>query len=112
MFSDSIASKTYNYSDRYEQTLQYLYETIKDKIEEMTRLSLDEFLAYCCYFIVKEIRTKSSPQSIEDYLKSVFLKLVGIIPLHNVRTIQFDATVDDKQTRCITVENPNSFEYA
>lgn len=110
-FSDYTSSKFFDYSDRHERTLIDYCKTIEDKIDAKSRLSLDEFLTYCCYFIAQKIRSNQSVQHIEDSLKISFIKLADIVPLKGVKTVQFDASIDDKQTRCVVVENPDSLEY-
>lgn len=110
-FSESSSSKSFDYSDRHEQTLIDYCETIEDKIDAKLKLGLDEFLTYCCYFIAQKIRSKQPVQNIENNLKIAFIKLADLVPLKDIKTVQFDATVDDKQTRYIVVENPNNLEY-
>lgn len=80
---------------------------IKEKIDLGLQVSLEEFLAYYCNFISNKIRMNISDEAIEQDLISVCNDMVSYVPFNDVKKIQFEAVIDNKQKRLVSLQIPS-----
>lgn len=106
-FTHSTASEFFEFSNRHEQNFIDLCEMTKEKIDLGLQVSLEEFLAYCCNFIANKIRMNISDEAIEQDLISVCNDMASYVPFNDVKKIQFEAVIDNKQKRLVSLQIPS-----
>jgi len=99
--------KIFQYDSDSENVFLSSTELVKQRLSKNLRVNLNETILVYCAYIISELRDEKSIESIKENARKILSQdkvMIGVP--ESIRRLRFEASLDDKPTVTITLDEP------